>query len=127
MGNENVIPFPAVINPMALMQMPRVTTDLLDKGLIDLDSYKLITDAMAADITFLHSVANDFFTEQFDADDMVYIAGLLHYMAQMVAGQSKDPESGNATDLEIDLRRAELKLQRLAGRLAAMRETAQPC
>lgn len=127
MGNENVIPFPAVINPMALMQMPRVTTELLGKGLIDLDSYKLITDAMATDIVFLHSVANDFFTEQFDADDMVYIAGLLHYMAQMVAGQCKDLESGNSTDLEIDLRRAELKLQRLAGRLAAMRETALPC
>ena len=118
MGNENVIPFPAVINPMALMQMPRVTTDLLGKGLIDLDSYKRITDAMATDIAFLHSVANDFFTEQFDADALAGIAGLLRELAET---------AGHENPLEDELSRASLRLARLAGRLAAMRETAQPC
>ena len=118
MGNENIIPFPAVINPMTLMQMPRVTTDLLSRGLINLDSYKLITDAMTADITFLHSVANDFFTEQFDADALAGIAGLLRELAET---------AGQGNPLEGELNRASLRLARLAGRLAAMRETAQPC
>ena len=118
MGNENVIPFPAVINPMTMLQIPRVTTELLGKGLIDLDSYKLITDAMAADITFLHSVANDFFTEQFDADVLAGIAGLLRELAET---------AGQGNPLEDELSRASLRLARLAGRLAAMKETAHPC
>ena len=122
MSNENVIPFPVVIDPMRFMQMPKVTTELLSKGLIDLDSYKQIAAAMAADVKFIYSVANDFFTEQFDANDMSWIAGLLKYMAEMMEGKCKDPESGNATDLEIDLRRAQFKLERLDGRLAAMKQ-----
>jgi hypothetical protein len=115
MSNENVIPFPAVINPMALMQMPRVTTELLSKELIDMDSYKRIADAMTADIAFLYSVANDFFTEQFDADALAGIAELLGELAET---------AGQENPISAELNRASLRLSRLAIRLAAMKETA---
>ena len=72
---------------------------------------------------------NDFFTEQFDSESMANIAGLLGYMAGMVAAQGKDPDSGNATDLEMSLQSASIKLSRLADRLSAMESLApaQPC
>ena len=119
MNPENVIPFPQIINPMRFMQMPRVTTELLRDELIDLESYKRIADAMAADVTFLFSVANDFFTEQFDAAAMAEIAGLLSGMAEMVAVAGQN-------DLAGKLHRAALKLDRLADRLTAM-ESKTPC
>mgnify|MGYP001765808188 CR=1 FL=1 len=118
MSNNNVIPFPQIIDPTRFMQTPKVTTELLSKELIDLESYKRIATAITADIVFLQSIACDFFTEQFDADAMAGIAGLLGNMAEIadgVAGQN---------ELAGELNRASLRLDRLAGRLKAMRETA---
>lgn len=123
MSNKNVIPFPQIIDPARFMQTPKAATELLSKGLIDLDSYQKIALAITADIAFIQSIANDFFTEQFDAKDMAGIAVLLQFMAEIVSG-NKDPETGYATGLENDLNRASLKLDRLSGRLAAMEKAA---
>lgn len=50
-----------------------------------------------------------------DSGELAKIADLLDYVAGMVAAQGNDPDSGNATDLEMNLCAASKKLAHLAG------------
>ena len=50
-----------------------------------------------------------------DSGELAKIADLLNYVAGMVAAQGNDPDSGNATDLEMNLCAASKKLAHLAG------------